>query len=105
MFKATVVSAKWDAIPPELVVAITDTTTPEITLHVNEAAHKASTAQRKVKAGDDVWFQGVPKAFTQDPFMVTFDVQVEDVRLEAPKRVPKGAPNGGMKREIPLPKP
>ena len=97
MFKATVVSAKWDATPPELVVAIADTKTPEITLQVNDPSHKASAAQRKIKAGDSVWFQGSPRAFTQEPFMVTFDVQFEDVRLEAPKQ--------GMKREIPLPKP
>lgn len=91
-FHGTVLSAEPRAKPSKLVVSIVDRKTPEITLRLGAALKK------EVHSDSDVWFHGVAMEFSRDPFMVTFDVNIEDVKFERPQA-------RGTKREIPLPKP
>jgi tetratricopeptide (TPR) repeat protein len=87
-FKGTLVSAKPAVSPKELVVAIADANTPEVTL-------KLETALRgKPVVGSELEFEGVPEAFTKEPFMVTFnEAKVTGLKTEAapaPVRRPAG---------------
>jgi tetratricopeptide (TPR) repeat protein len=79
--KGTVVSAKPALNSKELVVALSDATTPEVTLKLDEAL------AGKPKVGSVIDFEGVPSAFTKDPFMLTFDVEkakISGLEFEAP---------------------
>jgi hypothetical protein len=98
MFKATLVWAEAADKPTKLVCGILDATTPEVTLQVKGSDGKPTALRRNVQPGSDVWFQGVVLDYSKDPFMVTFDVRLEDVRFESPGTMQK-------KRAIPLPKP
>lgn len=79
--KGKVISEKPAVRPKELVLALADPTTPEVTLKLDEPI------AGKVEIGSDLEFEGVPSAFTKDPFMVTFDVEkakLEGLKVEAP---------------------
>ncbi len=66
------VSMKPAVNPKELVLAVSTPDTPEVTL-------KLETPLRgKADPGTELKFQGIPSAFTKDPFMVTFDVESKD---------------------------
>lgn len=79
-FKATLVSATPSSKPMVLLVAVSDHTTPEATLNLSGSLKKS------VKPGAEVEFQGVPVAFSRAPFMVTFDVSVNDVKFDGSER-------------------
>lgn len=68
-FKGKLVSATPDTNPKELVIGITDPKIGEVTLKLDAAL------RGKMEPGTDIGFEGVPSAFTKDPFMVTFDVE------------------------------
>ncbi len=71
-FIGKLVSTKPAVNPKELVVAISTPDTPEVTL-------KLETPLRgKADPGTEIKFQGVPKAFTKEPFMVTFELESKD---------------------------
>jgi tetratricopeptide (TPR) repeat protein len=55
--------------PKELVIAISDKTTPELTLRLDAAM--PGTAE----PGTELTFEGIGKEFTKEPFMVTMDVE------------------------------
>ena len=76
MFMATVVSASPSSKPSTLVVAIVDNATPEATLKLDRSLRDP------VKPGAKVEFQGVPVAFSKEPFMITFDVAVDELKFE-----------------------
>src|SRR5262249_38616555 len=72
-FKAKLVSTKPAVNPKELVLAISTPDQPEVTLKF-EAALRG-----KADPGTEISFEGVARAFTEQPFMLTFDVEKEKV--------------------------
>ena len=95
-FKGTIISAKPPVRSKELVVGISDPKTPEVTLKLD------TPLTGKPEIGTEVEFDGVPSAFSADPFMVTFDV--EKAKLKglkmgaAPAAAPKKRPVGTKKK-------
>jgi hypothetical protein len=70
--RGKLVSTKPEIRPKELVLALDDADTPEVTLKMETAL------PGKADKGTEIQFQGVPSAFTKDPFMLTFDVESKD---------------------------
>lgn len=93
-FRGTLVTARPAVRPTELVVAVTDPSTPEVTLKLDKAL-----AGRPV-AGSQVEFDGVPESFTKEPFMITFEqAQVSGLKMEAaPTRRSPGKKASRQKR-------
>jgi hypothetical protein len=71
--------------PKELVLAIDDTDMPEVTLKLE------TPLPGKADKGTEIQFQGVPSAFTKEPFMLTFDVDSKDKIEGWPKQAPPPA--------------
>jgi hypothetical protein len=70
--KGKLVSMKPALKPKEIVLAISDATTPEITLKIAEGGFLAG----KADPGTEIEFQeAVAKGFTADPFMLTAEVE------------------------------
>jgi hypothetical protein len=74
-FVGTVLSTGPADRPTILVVALGDKTTPDATLHLSAAWSS------KIGLGSEVEFQGVPTAFSEKPFMVSFNVDINDIAL------------------------
>jgi tetratricopeptide (TPR) repeat protein len=72
--KGKVISAKPPVRSKELVVGLADPNTPEVTLKLD------APLKGKPEIGEDIEFEGVPSAFTPDPFMVTFDVEAAKIK-------------------------
>jgi hypothetical protein len=70
----TLLSATPNDQPSTLVLSMSDGITPEVTLHLK-----------------DNKFEGVPVAFTQNPFMLTFDVPLgaQNTHVPIPNLTPK----------------
>jgi Tfp pilus assembly protein PilF len=92
-FKGTLIEAKPPVKSKELVVGLADPKTPEVTLKLD------TPIAGKPEPGSPIEFEGVPVAFSKDPFMVTFDVEKEkitglNVEAAAPARKSGGAKKG-----------
>jgi tetratricopeptide (TPR) repeat protein len=72
-FKGKLISSKPALHPKQLVLSISDGTTPDVTLNLDAAL------PGKADPGVEVEFAGVPSAFVKDPFMVTFDVEKKKI--------------------------
>ncbi len=72
----TLVSAEPVAQPAFLIVAISDAKTPEVTLRFKNSEWKDTHLNWPLMPGSAIQFEGVPVAFTKEPFMLTFDVSV-----------------------------
>ena len=84
ILRGTIVSADSLENPEVIVLAMSDRTTVEVTLQIAEPVPphgdwRAAPLRRRVAVGDEIEFMGVGAAFTKEPFMLTFYVQVEDV--------------------------
>jgi hypothetical protein len=66
--------------PRVLVLAMCDKSTPEVTLRVEPGPMKET-----VRDGTEIMFEGVPRAFSQQPFRLTIETN-EAVRVHEPKR-------------------
>jgi hypothetical protein len=75
-FIGTVLSGKPANHPTQLVLALSDTHTPEVTLHFLDRLHRPAAFRKALRPGTKVAFGGVAKEFTKGPFMLTFDVQL-----------------------------
>jgi len=53
---------------------MSDGITPEVRLHFKDNNWKDSHINGPIMRGSQIQFEGVPMAFTQNPFMLTFDV-------------------------------
>ena len=73
-FTGTVLSSTPEEHPNELVLALSDNQTPEVTLHFIDEHGKPAHAKKPIPSGTRVAFDGIAKAFTGNPFMVTFEV-------------------------------
>ena len=71
--------------PKELVLALSDDTTPEVTIRLEEALVGAAPA------GTVIQFRGVPKQFTREPFMLVFEAEKDQI-AGWPAPTPKKAP-------------
>ena len=69
----TLISAAPPEAPNVLVIALSDASTPEITLHLKDNTGKDTHLNGPVMPGSQIRFQGIARAFTKDPFMVTFE--------------------------------
>ena len=67
--KGTVVEGKPACRSKELLVALSDATHAEVSLKLDTAL------TGKPEAGVEVQWEGVPSAFTLDPFMLTMDTE------------------------------
>ena len=72
-FKGTLVALKPVKLPKQLVLAISDATTPEVTLNLEEALPGTAPV------GTLLEFEGVASAFTGSPFSVTFDIEAANL--------------------------
>ncbi len=85
--KGKVLSHKPAIKPKEIVVAVADATTPEITIIIAEGG----TLPGKADPGTEIEFESVAKAFTKEPFMMT--VEVESNKIKGwPTPIPASAP-------------
>lgn len=89
--KGKVISAKPAVRSKELILGLADPNTPEVTLKLD------APLSGKPELGEEIEFEGVPTAFTPDPFMVTFDV--EKAKLKGLTVKPAGPP-AGKKRVV-----
>lgn len=67
--KGTLVSMSPATRPKELVLAIENSNTPDVTLKLDSAL------AGKMEPGAEISFDGVAESYTKDPFMVTFTVE------------------------------
>src|SRR4029077_8577714 len=81
--KGTVEEGKPACRSKELLVALSDGTHPEVSLKLDTAL------TGKPEAGTEIQWEGVPSAFTKDPFMLTMDT--EKAKIENLKTTPCGA--------------
>ena len=98
--KGTVVEGKPACRSKELLVALSDATHAEVSLKLDAAL------TGKPEAGVEIQWEGVPSAFTKDPFMLTMDT--EKAKIENLKTTPcaaapakKAAPRKSNPRNYP----
>ncbi len=95
--RGTLVEAKPAVNPKELVLAMSDASTPEVTL-------KLETPLRgKAKTGEPVTFEGVGDSFSKQPFMLTLTIPDKSkvqapTEPVAPARRPVGKKSGARKK-------
>jgi hypothetical protein len=85
-FKGFLISMKPATNPKELVVGITDATTPEVTLKLD------TPLKGKADPGTELSFTGVATAFTKDPFNLSFDVEKANLEGWPASAAPAPAP-------------
>ena len=83
--------------PKEIVVAVSDATTPEVTIKIAEGGFLPG----KADPGTEIEFEGTAKAFTKAPFMLTVEVEKEQL-TGWPVAVPPTAKKatGGAKKAV-----
>jgi hypothetical protein len=72
--------------PNVLVVGIANPQLPEVTLRLKDDKGNDAHLSGPLMRGSQVRFEGVVKAFAQDPFMLTFDVSTEFKKPAATRR-------------------
>ena len=70
--------------PSVLIVAMSDSDEPEVTLRLKDKKGEYAHLPGPVVRGSSILFEGIAVAFTQEPFMLTFDV------LTSPRLPPPG---------------
>lgn len=81
---STLISATPEGQPTTLVLAMSDGTTPEVTLQFKDNNGKDSHINGPLFHGSQIQFEGIPVAFTKNPFMLTFDVTTGPKLTHAP---------------------
>jgi hypothetical protein len=89
-FKGKLIEARPESRPKELVLAIENGTTPDATLKFE------TPLSGKMEPGAELSFKGIASGYTPSPFMVTFDVQKENLTGW------KGAPTPSTKKSRPV---
>jgi hypothetical protein len=93
-FKGTVVAANPAVRSKELVLALSDSTNPEVTLKLE------TPLTGKPEIGQTVEFEGVPSAFTKEPFNLTMDIENDKITgLKVDKVAPAPARKGVTKKK------
>jgi tetratricopeptide (TPR) repeat protein len=94
--KGTVISAKPPVRSKELIIGLENAAVPEATLKLDTAL------AGKPKTGSVIEFEGVPAAFTKDPFMITFDTEkakITGLEVEAAPAARPAAKKSGAKKK------
>lgn len=92
-FKGKVIEHKPARNPKEIVLGISDATTPEVTL-------KLETAMTgRADPGTELEFEGVVSGFTKDPFMVTMDVEKKEQISGWPAQAAPAKKGGGTAKK------
>jgi len=87
--KGTVVAANPAVRSKELVLAVSDSTNPEVTLKLE------TPLTGKPEIGQTVEFEGVPSAFTKEPFNLTMDIENDKIiGLKVERAAPAPAKKG-----------
>ncbi len=99
-FKAKLISMDPPNKPKTLVLALEKPDVPDVTLKF------ADPLPGNMEPGAELEFEGSPSAYTKEPFMVTFDVDMELKQLVGwtgtnPKGTPRGAKGGAAKGKAP----
>jgi hypothetical protein len=89
-FKARIVSMTPETKPKQIVLALEQPSVPDVTLVLSE------TLPGKMEPGEELQFEGVAKAYSRQPFMVTFDTEPDKIAGWTGKNAPK-APAGKAK--------
>jgi hypothetical protein len=76
--------------PKQIVLALEQPSVPDVTLVLSE------TLPGKMEPGEELQFEGVAKAYSRQPFMVTFDTEPDKIAGWTGKNAPK-APAGKAK--------
>jgi|GEM_PF-2653729 hypothetical protein len=79
----TLISATPPEQPSVLTLAISDASSPEVTLRLTDDNGKEAHLKGPLLRGSQIQFEGVAVSFSQDPFMVTFEVSTS---LRKPER-------------------
>jgi hypothetical protein len=77
--------------PKEILIAVTDKVTPELTLQLETPLNV------KVEPGTELQFEGIGKSFTAEPFMVVMEVDRKNISglpAAAPAKKPAGRKPG-----------
>jgi hypothetical protein len=91
--RATVLSNKPAKRPSELVLALSDGHTPEVTITLRDSRENLTPLLKPIPAGTEIEFWGIPVSFTPNPFMLTFEVKAENGPAGAnPRMLLKAAP-------------
>jgi len=104
-FKGKIISMTPANRPKEIVLGIEKGDVGDATLKFEEAL------PGKVEAGEELAFEGVAKAFTKEPFMLTFEVEKEQLEGwtgkggPAPAKAKPAAPKGPAAPAAAKPKP
>jgi hypothetical protein len=78
VLRGTVVGDKPAKRPSELVLAMSDDQTPEVTLTLRDSRENLVPLKKPIAPGTTIEFFGIPVLFTQNPFMLTFEVKAEN---------------------------
>jgi hypothetical protein len=89
LFTGTLLSAEPAAQPSVLVLAISDSANPEVTLRFKDAEWKDTHLSGPLMHGCIIQFEGVPASFTKEPFMLTFDVSLAHRSRSLTSTVPR----------------
>ena len=76
--RGTVLSGKPAKRPSELVLAMSDGHTPEVTLTLRDSRQNLTPLLKPIAPGTEIEFWGIPVSFAQNPFMLTFEVKAEN---------------------------
>jgi len=79
-FDATLISAEPPGRPSKLLVSVVDHRTPDAMLRLKSSSGRKLYLRSKPKTGTRIQFEGVATEFAESPFMVTFDVRVEQIK-------------------------
>jgi hypothetical protein len=90
--RGTVVSNKPAKRPSELVLAMSDGQTPEVTVTLRDSRQHLTPMLKPIPPGTEIEFWGIPVLFTQNPFMLTFEVKAENGPAGANPRMLTKAP-------------
>ena len=77
-FTGTLLSAEPAEQPRVLVLAISDRSTPEVTLRFKNSKWNDTHITGPLMGGSVIQFEGVPISFTKEPFMLTFGVSTTE---------------------------
>ena len=79
-FDATLISAEPPDRPSTLRVSVVDHRTPDAMLRLKSNSGRKLYLRVKPKTGTRIQFEGIAKEFSAAPFMVTFDVRLEQIK-------------------------
>jgi len=82
-FKGKIVSMTPETKPKQIVLALEQSSVPDVTLELSEAL------PGKMEAGEELQFEGVAKSYTRQPFMLVLETDPEKIAGWTGKNPPK----------------